>query len=315
MDLGGFELGEKMRVDEALELYKDGKFDEIFKRSCPSVDDITRFIINAFTASGKIHSPSAVIGLSGGLDSAVVSTLAVKAFDDHYYWEGRKVEEWGKYFVHGLIMPSDTNSAEDTEYAIKHAERLGIEYEVVPIDELEKPFLKLENYFKDDIAKGNLKARIRMILLYDRARSMWPDGSLVLGTTNFSEYLTGYFTKYGDGAADIEPILPLYKTQVKMIARELRIDERIINRPPTAGLWEGQTDEDELGLTYELLDKILLGLELGLTWSNDVADIVFQNEEPNYELVGKVFRLVTASEHKRRSPISLEMKFDRSPLY
>ncbi|MEW5760546.1 MAG: NAD(+) synthase, partial [Candidatus Thermoplasmatota archaeon] len=142
---------------------------------------------------------------------------------------------------------------------------------------------------------GNLKARIRMLLLYAYANSK---NLIVVGTGNKTELLCGYFTKFGDGGADILPIGDLYKTQVREMARFLEIPEKIINKVPSAGLWKGQTDEDELGIKYEKLDKILYGIELGLD-KNEISNKV---ELPIKE-VERIMNMVELTKHKRKFPL------------
>ena len=156
--------------------------------------------------------------------------------------------------VLGLIMPSITTSSEDVEHAQVIAEILGIEYEIIHIDSLIEPFHDLCSHESNELARANLKARIRMMILYYHSNSL---NRLVAGTGNLSELLVGYFTKYGDGGVDILPIGDLYKTHVREVARELGVPEEIIDKPPTAGLWPGQTDEEELGMEYTVLDEIL----------------------------------------------------------
>ena len=185
-----------------------------------------------------------VVGLSGGIDSAVVAYLAVKAL--------------GKKKVFGLIMPSKTNSSDDNRLAVKVAKFLKIKHQILEIEEMVKSFQKVAKFFDKKKNLGNLKARTRMCLLYGKANEM---GGLVLGTGNKSEIMTGYFTKYGDGGVDILPIGDLYKIEVRELAKLLKIPAEIINRPPTAGLWKGQTDEGELGIRYADLDKILHAIE------------------------------------------------------
>jgi NAD+ synthase len=139
------------------------------------------------------------------------------------------------------------------------------------------------------MARANLKPRLRMMTLYYFANSR---GYLVAGTDNKTESFTGYFTKYGDGGVDILPISHLLKRQVRAMARALGVPEEIITKPPSAGLWEGQTDEGEMGITYEELDTIIAGIESGHTESLDPA------------LVEKAKRMHASSEHKRRLPPS-----------
>jgi NAD+ synthase len=195
------------------------------------------------------HTSGVVIGLSGGLDSSTTAYLCAKSLDkDH---------------ILGIIMPTVTTPEEDVEDAISVAETLGIEYEILHVDDLIAPFEDLcihagdknqENSESRALANANLKARIRMMILYYHANDL---NRLVVGTGNRTELLIGYFTKYGDGGVDILPLGDLYKTDVRMLAEQLGVSKRIIEKAPTAGLWVGQTDEEELGIKYELLDKIL----------------------------------------------------------
>ncbi|MFH0890385.1 MAG: NAD+ synthase [Candidatus Aenigmatarchaeota archaeon] len=185
-----------------------------------------------------------VIGLSGGIDSSLVAALCVEAL--------------GKDKVLGIVMPSEFSSSDDTNDAEAVAKRLDMDCKIVGIDKI---LAELEQALsadpKNSIALANLAPRARMIVLYYYANSM---NRLVVGTGNRSEMLIGYFTKYGDGGVDILPIADLYKHEVRELAKEMGIHEKIIAKPPTAGLWKGQTDEKELGTTYDELDKILAAL-------------------------------------------------------
>jgi NAD+ synthase len=178
-----------------------------------------------------------VVGLSGGVDSAVVAALCVRAL--------------GKSRVLALLMNEDWQASLQAE---KYAERLGIEYKSVGITPILRSFALAGGKPGSKLAGANLRPRTRMALLYYFANSL---GLLVVGTGNKSELLTGYFTKYGDGGVDFLPIGDLYKTQVRELAVYLGVPDPIIRAPPTAGLWRGQTDEGELGVTYAVLDKLL----------------------------------------------------------
>jgi NAD+ synthase len=187
-----------------------------------------------------VHAPEkgVVIGLSGGIDSTLVLALCVEAL--------------GKDRVLGIFMPE---SAEDISASIKqYAEQLGIQQETIPIKPIFEAYLSSGGISADKTVAGNLKARIRKNLLYSRSNAK---GLVVMGTGNRSELLTGYFTKYGDGGVDFLPIGDLYKTHVRQLAKHMGVPEPIITQPPSAGLWEGQTDEKEMGITYEKLDRIL----------------------------------------------------------
>jgi len=214
-----------------------------------------------------------VVGLSGGLDSSVVACLAEKSL--------------GNSKVLGLIMPCHNNSL-DEEHAYLIARKLNIKVERVALNTVYDKFLEILPSGKD-MAIANIKPRLRMITLYYFANNL---NYLVLGTGNKSEILIGYFTKYGDGGCDILPLGGLLKSEVRELAKELKIPEEIIKKPPSAGLWEGQTDEGEIGLSYRDLDRLLLAIESG-----EFEKVNFLSKET----VDKVRRLVESSKHKRAS--------------
>ena len=221
-----------------------------------------------------------VIGISGGVDSATTAYLAVKAL--------------GKEKVLGLIMPYHHNV--DVEDARLVCSSLGIECREISIKPIVDSFVEQLGFQPDKRSLGNIMARTRMILLYAHANSR---NYLVLGTSNRSELLTGYFTKWGDGASDYAPLINLYKTEVWEIAKLIGVPERIIEKKPTAGLWEGQTDEDELGISYRLLDEILWRLiDLKMPKESISSEINVPIEKVEY-----VENLVRKSEHKRRLPV------------
>jgi NAD+ synthase len=191
------------------------------------------------TAFIRRNARAVIVGLSGGIDSAVVAALCAKAL--------------GPRNVLALIMPE----AADEHYrdAIEFAKLLGIGYKVVDILPIVRQF---EGVCRpaEKKARANLRARIRMSLLYYYSNLL---NRRVAGTGNRSEIEIGYFTKHGDGAADFFPIGHIYKTDLAPLARELGVPEKIIRKKPTAGLWRGQTDEGELGLSYEIIDAALKG--------------------------------------------------------
>lgn len=204
---------------------------------------ITTFIRNYVQKSG---AKGVVVGLSGGIDSTVTAYLAVKAL--------------GRENVLGVLMPErNLTPPEDVLDATDIAGTLNIEFSTVDIsDILNTFFISIPEVVESDkMASGNLKARIRMCTLYYYANIM---NRIVVGTGNRTELLLGYFTKYGDGGVDIEPLGNIYKTQVKQLAGHLGVPEHIINKAPTAGLWPGQTDEEELGMTYEEMDNVFSAL-------------------------------------------------------
>jgi NAD+ synthase len=212
-----------------------------------------------------------VLGLSGGIDSAVVAALAKEAV--------------GKANVLALILPCHSQ-AQDREDALLVSRQLGITTETVDLSVLYDTFIKTVPK-GSQLALANLKPRLRMVTLYYFANTL---NSLVCGTGNKSELLVGYFTKYGDGGTDILPIAGLLKRDVRRLARELKIPEPVITKPPTAGLWPGQTDEGEMGITYNELDDILERIEKRKKQSLPRAK------------VDKVARMMKRSEHKRQGP-------------
>jgi NAD+ synthase len=217
-----------------------------------------------------------IIGLSGGIDSTTVLYLCVQAL--------------GKNKVFGVMMPSGVNAKEDTKDAVEVCEKLHVRYKVIRIDSILKSFGN-DLDLSDKLVTGNLMARIRMCILYYFANK---EGLLVVGTGNKSEYLQGYFTRYGDIACDLLPLGNLYKTEVKELAKELGVSEKIIKKVPTAGLWKGQTDEEDLGISYYELDKILPLLERNLT-----LDEVQENAGLEKEKIKRVKERLERTEFKR----------------
>lgn len=197
-------------------------------------EKIVTFIQDTFK---KKDFEKAVIGISGGLDSAVVATLLVRAL--------------GKENVYGESLPC--GEQKDIQDAKLVANKLRIKYEVIDIASAVDGLKKVIGYQDEpNVSIGNIKARTRMIILYDLSAYY---NALVVGTGNKTELKLGYFTLHGDGACALEPIGHLYKTQVFELARYLNVPEKIIQKKPSAGFWEGQTDEDELGITYEVIDE------------------------------------------------------------
>ncbi len=185
------------------------------------------------------QAKAVVVGLSGGIDSAVVAALCAKAL--------------GPKNVLALIMPERKDKHFRDAVAI--AKQLGIEYKVINIAPIAREFDKACRP-KGKKARANIRPRIRMALLYYYSNLL---GRRVAGTGNKSEISIGYFTKWGDGGADFFPIAHIYKTRLPKLARELGIPEHIIKKKPSAGLWRGQTDEGELGLSYGVIDAALRG--------------------------------------------------------
>ena len=196
-------------------------------------------------------------------------------------------------------MPSSTTPTEDKIHGIQIAQHLGIDYKEIAIDSILNEFLSVTQLDNDNLAIGNLKARIRMSTLYYYANFK---NYLVIGTGNKSEILIGYFTKHGDGACDMEPIGDLYKSEVFKLSESLNISEEILNKPPRAGLWENQTDEDEIGMSYALLDEILY-----LYTEKDMKNTeIAQKLDISIDDVDMIITKVIRSEHKSKVPESPE---------
>ena len=186
-----------------------------------------------------------VVGLSGGVDSAVAATFCCRAIG------GEKVL--------GLSLPASVSNPADIKDAAALCKQIGMKHRVVSIEPMLEGFRTMPEFKESRYLLGNLMARIRMAVLYYHANR---DRKIVCGTSNRSEYMLGYCTKFGDNAADLQPLLHLYKTEVYTIAQELGIPESIIKKTPSAGLWEGQSDEEEIGLSYAEIDYSLQSLEL-----------------------------------------------------
>jgi NAD+ synthase len=211
-----------------------------------------------------------VVGISGGLDSSVLAVLCQRAFPQNTL---------------GVIMPCHSQP-EDKAHAQEMASKFSIVTTEIVLDDTFSALLQILPDYKTDpalthLAQANLKVRLRMLTLYYIANQL---GYMVAGSSNRSEISTGYFTKYGDGGVDIMPQGNLVKAQVRELARFLGIPQPIIDKPPSAGLWKGQTDEGEMGFSYVELDRYLL--------TGDVSAPVRE----------KIESMITASAHKRTLP-------------
>lgn len=217
----------------------------------------------------------ALVGLSGGIDSAVVANLLVRAFPDDSL---------------GVILPIDSNR-EDALHAFKVAEACNINSLEIDLTTEKNSILnktqealntiQAEKHSNTKLSDGNLRARLRMSALYTLANEM---NYLVVGTDNKAELYTGYFTKYGDGGVDILPLASLLKKEVYQWGEYLDVPKEVMGKNPSAGLWEGQSDEEEMGITYEMIDRYLQG------------ESIPEKDEKVIE------KLHTQTEHKRKMP-------------
>ena len=233
------------------------------------INDVVGWIKKKVELAG---AKGVVVGLSGGIDSAVCAVLAKRALPNNTLC---------------VILPCFSSEA-DMEDAYLVSRELTLEtiesdlsiYHKKMMDEI-KVLLSRQAETNFELSAANLKARLRMSTLYAIANAL---NYMVIGTDNAAEYYTGYFTKYGDGGVDLLPIGTLQKREVKEWASLLGVPERIINKPPSAGLWEGQLDEEEMGTNYEMIDDFLAGKDI---------------PQSDKELIEKMHK---QSEHKRRTP-------------
>lgn len=212
----------------------------------------------------EAHAKGVIFGLSGGVDSAVVAALAVRAFPETSL---------------GVMMPINSQK-EDEEDAKKVAKKLSLNTITVDLGDVFQTFQTTVSE-QSNMALSNVKPRLRMLTLYCYAQSL---GYLVLGCSNRSEFMTGYFTKYGDSGADLLPLASFLKSEVYELARAFDLPKEVIEKKPSAGLWEGQTDEAEMGVTYSQIEAYLSG---------EILDT------PLYDKIDGMNR---RSEHKRHFP-------------
>ena len=222
-----------------------------------------------------------VVGLSGGVDSALAASLAAEALGPENVW--------------AILMPYRTSSPASAEHAMMVVQALGIQHFAVEITPM------LDAYFAqfpdaDQMRRGNKMARERMTILFDHSARL---GALVLGTSNKTELLLGYGTLHGDMASAVNPLGDLYKTQVRQLSRHLGVPAVIVEKQPSADLWEGQTDEAELGFTYEEVDKVLYLLVDQRYEVSEVAAAGLFDEK----FVRAVARRIQTSQYKRRLPV------------
>jgi NAD+ synthase len=247
-----------------------------------ALQTIKRFLTGKLNQTGL---SGFVVGLSGGIDSAVSTGLAVAAV--------------GKDKVFGILMPYRTSSSHSIQDATLYAQQLGIEFETVDISPM------IDAYFdtideSNRLRAGNKMARERMGILFDYAHKM---NRLVLGTGNRTEICLGYTTWYGDSACSLNPLGELYKTDVRTVARLIGVPPAVIAKHPTADLWEGQTDEGEIGVTYQKIDQLLeLIIDRGVTSMSQLEQAGFGSDE-----ISRVVSLMNRNSFKRTLPENAPM--------
>ncbi|MBZ0278735.1 MAG: NAD+ synthase [Anaerolineae bacterium] len=243
--------------------------------------DVARRMITGFIADqiAKAGMKRAVLGLSGGIDSALSAYLSAEAL--------------GAENVLVVRMPYRTSSEASLTDAESVIKALGLPSLTIPITDMAEP---LFSQFPDmnNIRRGNIMARLRMTILYDQSASF---GGLVMGTSNKTEFLLGYSTIYGDSGVALQPIADLYKAQVRQLAQAVGIPAPIVTKAPSADLWEGQTDEAELGFTYNDVDQVLYLL---VDERYTVAEVV--DEGFARPFVEDVWRRVKSNHYKRTMP-------------
>lgn len=267
-------MREGMVMEKRLEV---SKLD--FERTLGEICDFIRRVVKEAGAGG------AVVGLSGGVDSSLAAALCVRAL--------------GGERVLGVFMPTSFTPQQDMEDAKELAEQLGIRTEYVSIQEIGEAFLEKLKAVQNDAGKrkaiANIRARTRMIILYYYANI---NNYLVTGTGDRSEFLIGFFTKYGDGGSDFLPIAHLYKTQVRELAKHLGVPEKIAFKPSSPQLYPGHKLSDELPLDYKDIDPILVGLFDHRLSPKEVSRLT----NVSLKVVEDILRRFKVSEHKRSFP-------------
>ena len=254
--------------------------DEITNQNYAKIqNDIESFLRESISKAG---ASGVVFGLSGGIDSAVVAHICAKSFKEKSL---------------ALLMPdSRVSPKEETEDALQIVDKLGLDYKLIDISLIHSQFANVVE--PEEKSLGNLRARIRATLLYYHANLK---NYLVIGSSDKSEQLIGYFTKFGDGSADILPIASLYKTQIRLLARHLGVKESIIEKKSSPHLWKGHIAEDEIGASYEEIDSILYCM----TDKSMPFEDIQKTTQIDRDKIEKIHQLYKKSEHKRIMPSRL----------
>ncbi|CAG0934173.1 NAD+ synthase [Thermoflexales bacterium] len=244
--------------------------------------DLARTVLKTFLRDEirKVGIEHAVIGLSGGIDSALACYLVAQAI--------------GAHNVYAVRMPYRTSSPDSLEHAQLVIDALGVHSETVEISDMVDPLIA-RTPDMTPLRKGNLMARARMIVLYDRSAA---HQGLVVGTSNKTELLLGYGTLFGDMASALNPVGDLYKTQVRQLSQTLGVPQPILDKAPSADLWQGQTDEDEMGLTYAEVDQLLYLLVDERYSPEEAIEAGFSRV-----YVERVWKLIRTMQFKRRGPL------------
>jgi NAD+ synthase len=243
---------------------------------------LTNFILEE---TKKVGFHNVVVGLSGGVDSALTTKLATIALGcDH---------------VFAYILPYKFSNKENVNDAVNYAKHLGINYEILDITPMADPYILNNNL--SNLRIGNILARLRMVVLFDKSAQ---HNGLVLGTSNKTELLLGYGTWYGDMASSINPIGDLYKTQVWQIGEYLKIPLNILEKAPSADLWEGQTDEKDLGFKYNEIDSLLYYLVDQRMGIDKLTKLGFK-----VEMIGRIKEMIRKSQFKRQLPVIAKISF------
>ena len=245
-------------------------------------NELVEFLRESFKKAGF---SKAVLGLSGGIDSALVAYLLRDAL--------------GKENVLAIMMPYKSSNPDSLNHAKLVVEDLGINSKTIEITDM------IDAYFKNEkeatsLRMGNKMARERMSILFDYSSK---ENALVVGTSNKTEIYLGYSTQFGDSACALNPIGDLYKTNIWDLSRYLKIPNELIEKKPSADLWEGQTDEQEMGLTYKEADQVLYRM---LEENKTVEEVLAEGFNKN--LVDNIVRRMNRSEYKRRMPLIAKIK-------